>query len=122
MPLDPHEQQILDEIERQLAEEDPRLVEQVTHTSLYTHLVRRIRWASLAFLLGFVMLGLGLVALWIGLAGFALMLLSALAIYHYLKRMGRDQRRAIQERGWSLPAILSRLSERFRGGPPPPAS
>ncbi|HSL68097.1 MAG TPA: DUF3040 domain-containing protein, partial [Actinomycetota bacterium] len=38
MPLSEHEQQILEEIEKRLAEEDPRLVEAVSRTSLYTHL------------------------------------------------------------------------------------
>lgn len=124
MPLSDHEQRILDEIEQRLREEDPGLVEQVSTTSLYTHVARRIRWASLAFALGFVMLVLGLLWLWVGVAGFAVMLLSALVVYQYLKRMGRDQRRALQERGWSLPAILARLSGRFRGpnqSEPPPA-
>lgn len=124
MPLSDHEQRILDEIEQRLREEDPGLVEQVSTTSLYTHLARRIRWASLAFALGFVMLVLGLLWLWVGVAGFVVMLLSALIVYQYLKRMGRDQRRALQERGWSLPSILARLSGRFRGPnqpEPPPA-
>ena len=34
MPLSEHEQRILDEIERRLAEEDPRLVESVSRASL----------------------------------------------------------------------------------------
>jgi hypothetical protein len=114
MPLSEHEQRILDEIEQRLREEDPRLVEQVTTTSLYTHLARRIRWASLGFFVGFMLLVLGLLELWVGVAGFVLMLTSALLVYQYLKRMGRDQRRAIEGRGWSLPAILARLSGRFR--------
>ena len=49
MPLSPDEQRILDEIEQRLAEEDPRLVEAVSRTSLYTHLARRIKWSLLAF-------------------------------------------------------------------------
>ena len=52
MPLSDHEQQILDEIERRLAEDDPKLVEQVARTDLYTHLTRRIRLAGLAFIAG----------------------------------------------------------------------
>ena len=56
MPLSPDEQRILDEIEQRLAEEDPRLVEAVSRTSLYTHLARRIKWSLLAFLVGFLML------------------------------------------------------------------
>ena len=47
MPLSEHEQRILEEIERRLAEEDPRLVEHVGRTDLYSHLARRIRLAAL---------------------------------------------------------------------------
>ncbi|MBI2238177.1 MAG: DUF3040 domain-containing protein [Actinobacteria bacterium] len=123
MPLSEHEQRILDEIEQRLAEEDPRLVEQVARTSLYTHLARRIRWASLAFVAGFVMLMLFSVALWVAGAGFAVMLLSALLVYRYLKQLGRDQVRAIQASGrFSLAALLARLSGRFRGQPGGPPS
>ncbi len=122
MPLSPDEQRILEEIERRLAEEDPRLVEQVGRTSLYTHLARRIRWASLAFLGGFVMLLLFFVQLWVAAAGFAVMLLSTLLIYRYLKQMGQDQVRAMQQGGrLSLAALLARLSGRLRGQEPPSA-
>jgi Flp pilus assembly protein TadB len=122
MPLSDHEQRILEEIERRLAEEDPRLAEQVSNTSLYTHLARRIRWASLTFLVGFVMLLLFALSLWVAAVGFALMLLSTLLIYRYLKQMGRDQVRALQQGGrFSLAAFLARMSGRFKGGPGPPA-
>ncbi len=121
MPLSEHEQRILDEIEQRLAEEDPRLVEQVARTSLYTHLARRIRWASLAFLGGFVMLMLFSIALWVAGVGFGVMLVSALLVYRYLKQLGRDQVRAIQQSGrFSLAGLLARLSGRFRGQPGPP--
>jgi hypothetical protein len=121
MPLSDHEQRILEEIERRLAEEDPRLAEQVSNTSLYTHLARRIRWASLTFLVGFVMLLLFALSLWVAAVGFALMLLSTLLIYRYLKQMGRDQVRALQQGGrFSLAAFLARMSSRFKGGPGPP--
>jgi Flp pilus assembly protein TadB len=121
MPLSDHEQRILEEIERRLAEEDPRLAEQVSNTSLYTHLARRIRWASLTFLVGFVMLLLFALSLWVAAVGFALMLLSTLLIYRYLKQMGRDQVRALQQGGrFSLAAFLARMSGRFKGGPGPP--
>ena len=76
MPLSPDEQRILDEIEQKLAEEDPRLVDAVSRTSLYTHLASRIRWASIAFLAGFFMLMAFPVALWIAAAGFGVMLAS----------------------------------------------
>jgi Flp pilus assembly protein TadB len=121
MPLSEHEQRILDEIEQRLAEEDPRLADQVARTSLYSHLARRIRLATLAFLAGFIMLMLFSIALWVAGVGFAVMLLSALLVYRYLKQLGKDQVRAIQQAGrFSLPALLARLSGRFRGPQPPP--
>jgi hypothetical protein len=122
MPLSDHEQRILEEIERRLAEEDPRLAEQVANTSLYSHLARRIRWTSLAFLLGFVMLLLFAVSLWVAAAGFALMLLSTLLVYRYLKQMGRDQVRALNQAGrFSFAAFLARLSGRLNGPQGPPS-
>jgi DUF3040 family protein len=122
MPLSPDEQRILEEIEARLSEEDPRLAEAVGRTSLYTHLARRIRWSALAFLAGFLMLMLFPVSLWIAAAGFGVMLASSLLIYRYLKALGRDQVRAIQQSGrFSIAALLTRLSGRFRDGPPPPS-
>ena len=52
MPLNDHEQKILEEIERRLSEEDPRLVEQVSRTNLHTHAWARMKMALAGFLLG----------------------------------------------------------------------
>ncbi|MEW6059757.1 MAG: DUF3040 domain-containing protein [Actinomycetota bacterium] len=120
MPLSEHEQHILEEIEKGLAEEDPRLVEAVSRTSLHSHLARRIRWASLAFVAGFVMLMLFPVSLWIAAGGFGVMLVSSLLVYRSLKQLGVEQVRAIQQSGrFSIAAILTRLSGRFRQPRPP---
>jgi hypothetical protein len=106
MPLSEHEQKILEEIERRLAEEDPRLVEQVGRTDLYTHLARRIRLATVAF--------------WVAAAGFVLMVLSAMLIYRYLGQLGRDQIRAMQSQGrLTLPGFLGRMAMRFGRNHPP---
>jgi Flp pilus assembly protein TadB len=119
MPLSDHEQRILDEIERRLAEEDPRLVESVSRTSLTIHLLRRIRWSLLAFFAGFFMLMLLFVSIWIAVAGFAVMVTSAMLVYHYLKQMGKDQLRTLERGGrLSLTAALARWTERFRRPPP----
>ena len=120
MPLSDHEQKILEEIERRLAEEDPRLDEQVGRTDLYTHLARRIRMASIAFVVGCVLLLLFVVSPWIAAAGFVAMVLSALSIYRYLGQLGRDQIRAMQQDGrLSYTGILGRLAARFRPPIPP---
>jgi hypothetical protein len=122
MPLSPDEQRILDEIEQRLAEEDPRLAEAVSRTSLYTHLARRIRWSALAFLAGFVMLMLFPISLWVAALGFGVMLVSALLVYRYLRQLGRDQVRALQQSGrFSIAGLLARFSSRFRGQQPPPS-
>lgn len=109
MPLSEHEQRILDEIERRLAEEDPRLAESVGKTSLASHLLRKVRWGVVAFAVGFALLLLYFVNLWAAVAGFAVMLASALVVYHYLRRMGTDQIRSEAARG-----PLARLAERLR--------
>lgn len=122
MPLSPDEQRILEEIEQRLSEEDPRLAEQVSRTSLYTHLARRIRWSLLGFLVGFVMLMSFWASLPVAVAGFGVMLASSLLVYRYLKQLGRDQVRAIQQQSgrFSLAGLLARLAERFRERPHPP--
>jgi hypothetical protein len=120
MPLSEHEQRILEEIERRLAEEDPRLVEQVGRTDLYTHLARRIRLATVAFGAGFAMLLLFVVSVWVASAGFVLMVLSAMLIYRYLGQLGRDQIRAMQSQGrLTLPGFLGRMAMRFGRNQPP---
>ena len=115
MPLSEHEQRILDEMERRLAEEDPRLVEHVSRTDLYSHLARRIRFAVLGFIVGFVLILLFAVSVWVAATGFVVMVLSALLVYRYLGQLGRDQVRAMQQEGTlSLPGLLGRIATRFR--------
>ena len=115
MPLSDHEQRILDEIERKLAEDDPTFVEQVGRTDLYTHLSRRIRLSALAFVAGFVMLLLFVASVWLAAFGFVIMLLSAVMIYRYLGQLGRDQLRAKQAEGaLSITGLISRIAARFR--------
>jgi hypothetical protein len=116
MPLTPHEQRILEEIERKLAEEDPRLVQSVSKATVSAHALRRIRWGLAGFGVGFVLLVLFVASLWFAVGGFVLMLFSGLVVYHYLKRMGRDQLRSYGERGghFSVTAALARLTDRLR--------
>lgn len=119
MPLSDHEQRILAEIERRLREEDPRLAETVSKTTVFGHSVRRIRWGIAAFVVGFVGLMLFAVSVWVAIAGFGVMLASALFVYHHLKRVGKDQLREVEAgTRFSPAAFLARLAERFRGGRP----
>jgi hypothetical protein len=115
MPLNDHEQRILDEIERRLAEDDPSFVEQVGRTDLYTHLARRIRIAAFAFVVGLLLLFLFAASVWFAIIGFGLMLASAVIIYRSLGQLGRDQLRAMQDEGaMSVTGLIGRIAERFR--------
>ena len=113
MPLSEHEQKILEDIERSLQKEDPRFAQQVTRHSLFSLMSNRIRIGVLAFVVGFVMLMLFMVSLWIALAGFGVMLFSALFIYQQIRRLGTE-RLGAQGKG-SVSDILGRLGQRFRG-------
>jgi DUF3040 family protein len=120
MPLSEHEQRILEEIEKRLQEEDPRLANAVSRTSLHGHAARRIRWAALSFVGGFVMLMLFALSVLVAIVGFMVMLVSTLLIYQQLRLMGQEQVREYSRGGrFSLPAFLARLSERFKGDRPP---
>ena len=106
MPLNENEQKILEEIERRLSEEDPRLVDQVTRTNLYTHGTRRIKLAAVGFLVGLCSLLLVGVSVWIAAAGFVVMTLSAMLVYHYAGRLGPDA---------TIPSSLGRAAARWAG-------
>lgn len=56
MPLDDREQRILEEIERQFYQEDPKLAETVRNTTLATFMARRARWAALVFAGGLILM------------------------------------------------------------------
>ena len=126
MPLSEHEERILEEMERRLSEEDPRFYRMVGQGNLLTTAARRMRMGVLLFVIGFFMLLLFPVrpwGQWAAVAGFGVMLASALVVYHYLKQLGREQLASIgSRRGVSLTGMLARFTERFRrrSGPPPP--
>ena len=116
MPLSEHEQRILEEIERRLAEEDPRLVRSVSESSVASHAMRRIRWAVGGFVLGFVLLLFFVLNIWFAVGGFGVMLASTLVVYHYLKRIGCDQLRSYAQHSghFSVTAALARWADRIR--------
>jgi hypothetical protein len=114
MPLSEHEQRILDEIERRLHEDDPAFVEQVGRTDLYTHLARRIRWASFAFLAGLIMIFLFVWSIPVAAVGFIVTVLSAVLLYRYVGQLGRDQLRLMQDDGFTVSGLLGRIAARFR--------
>lgn len=121
MPLSDHEQEILDEIERRLAQDDPKLVDQVTRTDLYSHLARRVRFASFAFIVGLVLVLAAPIHVWIAVGGFVVMVLSALLVSRYLGQLTRDQLRSLQEGDRLSPSVIvARIAARLRRRAHPP--
>ena len=91
MPLSDREQRILAEIEHQLRSEDPRLARTVGTKVSVRSPRGRLRYAALGTLVGLVMLfGIVVHIAW-GLAGFVLMLVSAVYAGNLLKSLGADR-------------------------------
>ena len=90
VPLSEDEERILQEIEQQLHQTDPRLVREVGSTTLYRHAGRNLKWAALGFLAGLVFLLLTFTgSIWLGALGFLAMLASSIFFYDNLRKMGR---------------------------------
>ncbi len=80
VPLSEHEERLLDQIERALEAEDPKFAHAVRSSDPRVHYKRRVVKAGLGFLLGVALLLAGVVSkyIWIGVAGFLVMLSTAM--------------------------------------------
>jgi len=87
MPLDDREQRILEEIERQFYEDDPKLAETVRTASMASASGRHLKWAVLGLLGGAaLMLVFFTTITLVALAGFVLMVLSVAWIVTIMRR------------------------------------
>ena len=102
MPLSDRERQILSDIEAALRAEDPKLAKKVGTATVSSHTRRQIRLSLVGLVVGFVLLLSFIVDIWLGVAGFVVMLGSAVHGLHLLKRLGQDAH--------------SRLGNQLRGG------
>ena len=90
MPLSEDEQRILHEIERQFYEQDPAFARQVGSTTVYSHAGRNLKWATVGFVAGLVlMLASFASSLVLGGIGFGVMFLCAVVFERNLRRMGK---------------------------------
>jgi len=90
MPLSEDEQRILREIEANLSVTDPKLVQQVSDTTLYRHAARMIKLAVVGFVAGLAMLVLTFTSvLAAAVAGFLIMLFCLLVIERNVRKVGR---------------------------------
>ena len=95
MPLSEDEQRILREIEENLSATDPKLVQQVSDTTLYRHSARVIKWAVVGFIAG---------------------LLCALTIEHHVRKLGRAGMESLtgSMRNGALKNALGNAGSRWR--------
>lgn len=90
MPLSENEQRILDEIERNLHETDPRLAKEVSETTVYRHAIGSLKWTVVGFIVGLVIMVSTLqIHFLLAFAGFFVMLVSALGLERNLRMMSR---------------------------------
>lgn len=90
MPLSEDEQKILNEIESQFYESDPRLAKEVQSTTVYTRHVKMLRWAALAFVVGILIMILTLSThVLLSATGFIIMLVAALVFEHNFRQLGK---------------------------------
>lgn len=125
VPLSEHEQRLLDQIEQALYAEDPKWANTVRISDPRSHYKRRLVKASIGFVLGVVLLMVGVVNyIPLGVGGFVVMLAACLWGLSSWKRMngfgetagagpsrqaGRPGRR-----GGPRPSFMERMEERWR--------
>ncbi|MDP9392913.1 MAG: DUF3040 domain-containing protein [Actinomycetota bacterium] len=116
MPLSEHEQRLLEQMERALYAEDPKLASALRGADPRTHARRRVALAGLAFLIGVAVLMGGVVAkiIPLGVVGFVLMVAAAFAALSNWRAMpSAAERRAA--RGGTASPRASRGPGRTRG-------
>ena len=118
MPLSDHEQRLLEQIERALYAEDPKFATSVRASDLRTHYRRRLVRASIGFVVGLAILVAGVVTqvfyLAVGVAGFLVMLLSALIGVSAWRRLAGARLGRTPPAALPRPSVMERFEERWR--------
>jgi Protein of unknown function (DUF3040) len=130
VPLSEHEQRQLEQIEQALYAEHPRFARAVRASDPRVHYRRRVIQAALGFLIGVGLLVAGVATkdLWIGVAGFVVMLacsMWALTSYRHMTgittgrglakdRRDRHDRRDRRQNKAPSQGMMERLEERWR--------
>lgn len=116
MPLSEHEQRLLDQIERQLYADDPKFASAVRSHDLRSHLVRRVKRFAALLVLGLAALVAGAIVrnVFVGVAGFLVMLAAGLVIARSLQRLSRGETTRIAKVKGPRTSFRERAEERFR--------
>ena len=114
MPLSEHEQRILEEIERRLVADDPKFAREVAGKGAQGAALKRVKRAVATFVLGFVLLIVGLFVpkqlIYFGIAAFGVMVASAAVIASGIKQASQQRTSEAEARqGW-----FARMEERWR--------
>jgi len=90
VPLSEDEQRILSEIEAKLYESDPSLAKEVGSTTVYTAPLRSVRWATVGFVAGVVIMIVTLSTSYLlAFVGFLIMLAAALVFERGARSLGK---------------------------------
>lgn len=117
MPLSEDEQRILREIEENLSVTDPKLVQQVSDTTLYRHATRMIKWAVVGFVVGLILLLTTFTSMLIaGVGGFLIMLFCLLVIERNVRKIGKAGLDSLTGslRGGALKGMFGNAGRRWR--------
>ena len=117
MPLSEDEQRILKDIEANLSVTDPKLVQQVSDTTLSRHATRMIKWAVAGFVAGLVvLLTTFTTVLALGVVGFLIMLFCLLVIERNVRKIGRAGLESLTGslHGGALKGLFGETGRRWR--------
>ena len=117
MPLSEDEQRILREIEENLSATDPKLVQQVSDTTLYRHSARMIKWAVVGFVAGLVLMIFTFTSTCCSACSASwIMLFCTLVIEHNVRKIGRAGMESItgSMRNGAIKEMFGNAGKRWR--------
>lgn len=99
MALSDHERRVLEDIERQLANDDPRFFRRASETGSQAQRQKRLRLSAAAFVVGLLTMFVGLtVHAVVGFVGFVVMFGAVVVGAQALRTGFRDERRPLGDR------------------------
>jgi len=120
MPLSDHEQRILEEIERRLVADDPKFAREVSGSATSGAGLKRVKRAVMTFVLGFVLLIVGLfipkLLLYFGIVAFGVMVASAAVIASSIKQVSQQRSKEAETRQNWFSRMEERWRKRYEGG------
>ena len=118
MSLSDDEERILSEMEAQLYESDPRLVKDVSSTTVYTAAFRNVKWSIGIFVIGLLIMILTLrVHYLFSAAGFVVMLFALLFLERNAVKLGKAGMNQVMQgrnKGGAVGGYIDTARDKFR--------